>query len=144
MFLNLLWLNVFFQMLYAIKFRLLGPAFQVDSKFFEDSSFLWNFPIYTQFFLFMSWHCVEYISMYYSVKYTCWSEKDEISVRFTMCLNIFFFLPFLGLLPRHMKVPRLGGRIGAVAAGLCQSHSNARSKLGLQPTPQLTATPDPS
>ena len=35
------------------------------------------------------------------------------------------------------------GRIGAVAAGLRQSHSNAGSELRLQPTPQLTATPDP-
>ena len=35
------------------------------------------------------------------------------------------------------------GLIGAVAAGLHQSHSNARSELHLQPTPQLMATPDP-
>ena len=35
------------------------------------------------------------------------------------------------------------GRIGAVAAGLGQSHSNAGSKPRLQPTPQLMATPDP-
>ena len=34
------------------------------------------------------------------------------------------------------------GRIGAVATGLRQSHSNARSEPRLQPTPQLTATPD--
>ena len=34
------------------------------------------------------------------------------------------------------------GPIGAVAAGLRQSHSNSRSELRLQPTPQLTATPD--
>ena len=34
------------------------------------------------------------------------------------------------------------GLIGAVAASLRQSHSNAGSKLRLQPTPQLTATPD--
>ena len=34
------------------------------------------------------------------------------------------------------------GRIGAVAAGLHQSHSNAGSEPRLQPTPQLTATPD--
>ena len=32
--------------------------------------------------------------------------------------------------------------IGAVAAGLRQSHSNSGSKLSLQPTPQLTAMPD--
>jgi len=35
------------------------------------------------------------------------------------------------------------GRIGAVATGLRQSHSNAGSEPRLQPTPQLTATPDP-
>ena len=34
-------------------------------------------------------------------------------------------------------------RIGAVAASLRQSHSNAGSELRLRPTPQLTATPDP-
>ena len=34
------------------------------------------------------------------------------------------------------------GRIGAVATGLHQSHSNAGSEPCLQPTPQLTATPD--
>ena len=33
--------------------------------------------------------------------------------------------------------------IGAVATGLRQSHSYAGSELRLQPTPQLTATPDP-
>ena len=35
------------------------------------------------------------------------------------------------------------GLIGVVAAGLCQSHSNARSEPFLQPTPQLMATLDP-
>ena len=35
------------------------------------------------------------------------------------------------------------GPVGAIAAGLCQSHSNARSEPRLQPTPQLTATLDP-
>jgi len=34
------------------------------------------------------------------------------------------------------------GRIGAVATGLRQSHSNAGSEPRLQPTPQLTAMPD--
>ena len=33
--------------------------------------------------------------------------------------------------------------IGAAAAGLYHSHSNARSKTHLWPTPQLMATPDP-
>ena len=35
------------------------------------------------------------------------------------------------------------GLIGAVAASLRQSHSNMGSEPSLQPTPQLTATPDP-
>ena len=35
------------------------------------------------------------------------------------------------------------GPIGAVAASLHQSHSNSGSEPSLQPTPQLTAMPDP-
>ena len=35
------------------------------------------------------------------------------------------------------------GPIGAVAAGLHHSRSNAGSELHLHPTPQLTAMPDP-
>ena len=35
------------------------------------------------------------------------------------------------------------GQIGATTASLHHSHSNARSELGLQPTPQFLATPDP-
>ena len=35
------------------------------------------------------------------------------------------------------------GLIRAVAAGLLQSHSNLGSEPRLQPTPQLTAMPDP-
>ena len=35
------------------------------------------------------------------------------------------------------------GQIGAIAAGLCHSHSNATSKLHLQPIPELTTKPDP-
>ena len=35
------------------------------------------------------------------------------------------------------------GRIGTVAPGLHQSHSNVGSEPSLQPTPQLTATLNP-
>ena len=35
------------------------------------------------------------------------------------------------------------GLIGAIAAGLRQSHSNTGSEPRLQPTPQLMATSDP-
>ena len=48
-------------------------------------------------------------------------------------LHSFFF--FLGLRPWHMEFPRLGGLIGATAAGLHHSHSNSRSKPCLRPTP---------
>lgn len=34
------------------------------------------------------------------------------------------------------------GRIGAIAAGLCHSHSNARIKPNLQPTLQFMVTSD--
>ena len=45
-------------------------------------------------------------------------------------LFIYFlsFLPFLGPLPWHMEVPRLGGPVRAIAAGLHQSHSNVGSE----------------
>ena len=35
------------------------------------------------------------------------------------------------------------GQVGAIASGPRQSHSNVESELCLQPTPQLTVTPDP-
>ena len=35
-------------------------------------------------------------------------------------------------------------RTGAIAAGLHHSHSNVGSEPSLRPTPQLTATPDPT
>ena len=56
-----------------------------------------------------------------------------------------FFLSFRHFLGRSQGIWRFPGwgLIGAVAAGLCQGHSNAGSELSLQPTPQLTATLDP-
>ena len=62
-------------------------------------------------------------------------------------LFIYLFIYF-GLFAFSRTAPTVGGSqarglIGAVAAGLCQSHSKARSEPSLQPTPQLTAMPDP-
>ena len=54
-----------------------------------------------------------------------------------LCIYL-FILTFLGLLLRHMEVPRLGVKI----TRLRHSHSSAGSELRLQPTPQLRATPD--
>ena len=57
----------------------------------------------------------------------------------------FFFLSFchfLGRAPLAYGSSQARGLIGAEATGLHQGHSNAGSEPHLQPTPQLTATPD--
>ena len=59
--------------------------------------------------------------------------------------NLFLFLAFLLFLwaaPAAYGGSPARGLIGAVAASLRQSHSNAGSEPCLQPTPQLMATPD--
>ena len=57
-------------------------------------------------------------------------------------IYFFVFLLFLWAAPAAYGGSQARGRIGAVATGLRQSHSNAGSEPRLQPTPQLTATPD--
>ena len=78
---------------------------------------------------------------------TCISEAINKCVYMGEPWNLFIYFSFLFCLFRAAPVAYGGsqtrGRIGAVAAGLCQSHSNARSKLSLLPMPQLMATPDP-
>ena len=54
----------------------------------------------------------------------------------------FFFFAFSRAASVAYGGSQARGLIGAVAAGLHQSHNNAGSELRLQPTPQLTATPD--
>ena len=54
----------------------------------------------------------------------------------------FVFLSFRAALVAYGG-PQARGPIGAVAASLRYSHSNAGSEPSLQPIPQLTATPDP-
>ena len=61
----------------------------------------------------------------------------------------FFFLFFIFLVVFLFRATlvaygasQIRGLIGAVAAGLHQSHGNAGSELHMRPTPQLTATPD--
>jgi len=51
---------------------------------------------------------------------------------------IFFIYLFFRATPTADIVSKAKGQIGAVAAGLCHSHSNAGSEPCLQPTPQLT------
>ena len=53
------------------------------------------------------------------------------------CLFFFFvFLLFLWATPAAYGGSQVRGRIGAVATGLRQSHSNTGSEPHLQPTPQ--------
>ena len=59
--------------------------------------------------------------------------------------NFFFFgfFVFSRAEPVTYGGSQARGLVGAVAAGLHHSHSNARSELHLQPTPQLRTTLDP-
>ena len=60
-------------------------------------------------------------------------------------IYIYIYIYFFGLF-RASPAAHGGSQarypIGAVAAGLLQSHSNARSKQCLRPIPHLMATPD--
>ena len=53
--------------------------------------------------------------------------------------NFVLFCLFLGLYPRHVEVSRLGVQLELQLL----AYSNARSKLHLSLSPQLSETPDP-
>ena len=57
-------------------------------------------------------------------------------------LSLSFFLLFRATPTEHGN-SQARGLIGAAAAGLRHSHSNARPEPCLRPTPQLTAISDP-
>ena len=82
--------------------------------------------------------------MYGTSSTSCDKHLTVLNEKNTMTQSKFFGL---FALPRATPVAYGGsqarGLIGAVAAGLHQSHSNVGSEPHLQPTPQLTATPDP-
>ena len=61
---------------------------------------------------------------------------------FVFCLLSFVVVAISWAAPAAYGGSQARGLIGAVATGLRQSHSNAGSEPRLQPTPQLTATPD--
>ena len=73
------------------------------------------------------------------------NQKTPQNFRLTN-LFFFFFFFFFGLF-RSETAAYVGsqtrGTIGATAAGLYHSHSNAGSRLHLRSTPQLMAMPDP-
>ena len=73
-----------------------------------------------------------------------WKSWDSIitTLFLQICIIYIVFCPFRAA-PKAYGGSQARGLIEAVAARLHQSHSNIRSKLRLQPTPQLMATPDP-
>ena len=68
--------------------------------------------------------------------------KNELGELGTNGVCLFVCLFFMAT-PVAYGSSQAKGWIWAASAGLHHSHSNARSKLSLHPTPQLTATPDP-
>ena len=56
---------------------------------------------------------------------------------------IFFIFCLFGATPAAYEGSQARGQNRAIATGLRQSHSNMGSEPHLQPTPQLTTTPDP-
>ena len=76
--------------------------------------------------------------------YVFWLEHlFHLFIYLFIYLFIFVFFAFSWAAPTAYGGSQARGLIGAVATDLCQSHSNAGSEPRLQPTPQLTATPDP-
>ena len=75
---------------------------------------------------------------------TLWATRELQTILFFFFFFFFFlsFCHFSGHFHGIWRFPTRGW-IGAVAAGLLQSHSNAGSESSLRPTPQLKATPDP-
>ena len=71
------------------------------------------------------------------------AEENLIKTLIKSLLCVFCFVLFFlfRAAPMAHGVPQARGRIGAVAAGLSYSHSNTRSKPGLQPISQFMAMP---
>ena len=75
--------------------------------------------------------------------YVCGIFNDGHSNWYEVIPHCSYFFIFFRAAPMAYGGSQARGRIGAIAAGLRHSHSNFRSKLHLQPTPQLTAMLDP-
>ena len=77
----------------------------------------------------------------------CLSSPGKFHFLFYLFILIYFlfFCPsaFSWATPTAYGGSQARGLIGTVATGLNHSHRNSGSELHLQPTPQLTATPDP-
>ena len=68
----------------------------------------------------------------------------HLSVCLSVCLSIYLSIYFIALpAPKACGGSQARGLIGAIAAGLHESHSNAGSEPRLRPIPQPMATLDP-
>ena len=68
---------------------------------------------------------------------------SSIDVNILYFFLFFYFFAFSRAASVAYAGSQARGLMGAVATGLHQGHSNAGSKMRLQPTPQLTAMLDP-
>ena len=70
------------------------------------------------------------------------TNDTATSLFFVFCLFVVVVVAISWAAPVAYGGSQARGLIGAVATSLHQSHSNSGSEPRLQPTPQLTATPD--
>ena len=73
----------------------------------------------------------------------CYSHGCLFTPSLFFFVVVLFCFFFFRAAPVAYRGSQARGQIGAVAVGLHHSHSNSGSKPRLQPTLQLTATPDP-
>ena len=84
----------------------------------------------------LSYSCVIFFPFTYSGRYT-------VSHCYVLFILFIYLFAFSRATPMAHGGSQARGLIGAVAADLHQSHSNAGSEPCLQPIPQFMAMPDP-
>ena len=140
---------------YALEFFCPGPSnnlhyyFLPFSHMFSISPFYWHFNISIQYDKFLSLKNSSLksksplTSTYFFLLQRCSCWKTSLAFYMLAFYNFFLFFFFLRVTPVAYGDSQARGWIGAVATSHSHSHSNAISELSLQPTPKLTATPDP-
>ena len=84
----------------------------------------------------MALHCRQACAIQFAVPYRCLFHWLPGRYGPVLVLDeAFFFLCLFRAAPTSYGGSQARGLIGATAAGLCHSHSNARSEPRLQPTP---------
>ena len=79
--------------------------------------------------------------IWYSLGFRAWNILHSILFYLFICLFCLFAISWAA--PAAHGGSQARGWIGAVAPGLCLSHTNSGSEPHLQPTAQLAAKPDP-